>query len=248
MTATIARTATATAATAGIETERAAHQAGLALDGVTVSYQDGTTRRTVVNDATLSIAPGTIVALTGESGSGKSTLLSVAAGLIVPDSGTVAVAGRELGGLSDNERAELRRDSIGIVFQQSNLIGSLTAAEQLLIMDHLRGVRPRAARADELLDFVGLGGLGTRRMGELSGGQRQRVNIARALMTDPAVLLADEPTSALDSARSAAIMDLLVQVTREWNTATMVVTHSGASADTADVAYLVTDGHVEQAS
>ena len=201
-------------------------------------------RVTALDAFDLTVAPGEVVALTGESGSGKSTALSVAAGLIVPDSGQVTIASHPLVGLDDPARSKLRREHIGIIFQQANLISSLRVGEQLVVMDHLRGQRLRPQRAKELLDFVGLGGLADRRMNQLSGGQRQRVNIARALMADPEVLLADEPTSALDSQLSAEIMDLLICVTKELNTATVVVTHSEAVASQADRKVSMQDGKV----
>ncbi len=149
----------------------------LSITNATVTYPDGLSRFTALDSATLELGAGELGFVVGESGSGKSTLLSVAGGLITPDSGTIHVAGEEL---TDDNRAAVRRDHIGIIFQQANLIGSLTAAEQLLVTDHIRGTRPRRDRADELLDRVGLAGLGDRPIGQLSGGQRQRVGIARA--------------------------------------------------------------------
>ena len=119
--------------------------------------------------------------------------------------------------------------------------------EQLLIMDHIRGVRMRPQRADELLEQVGLANLGSRHMAQLSGGQRQRVNIARALMAEPALLLADEPTSALDSSLSQEIMALIAKLTREMNTATVMVTHDRRLLDYVDQAVEVRDGRVANA-
>ncbi|MCQ9340425.1 ABC transporter ATP-binding protein [Corynebacterium phoceense] len=216
----------------------------LSLNDVSVIFPDGDHTLTALDSASLTVNPGQLAAITGESGSGKSTLLNVAAGLIAPTSGSVQVAGHELVGLDDETRARVRRENIGMVFQQPNLLGSLTAHEQLLIVDHLRGVRPRKDRADELLSFVGLADLGHRRMERLSGGQRQRVNIARALMVDPAVLLCDEPTSALDSKLTEDIVELLRRATAEWDTATVVVTHDLSVAAAADAHWEVRDGHV----
>ncbi|MEX3563807.1 ABC transporter ATP-binding protein [Corynebacterium phoceense] len=216
----------------------------LSLNDVSVIFPDGDHTLTALDSASLTVNPGQLAAITGESGSGKSTLLNVAAGLIAPTSGSVQVAGHELVGLDDETRARIRRENIGMVFQQPNLLGSLTAHEQLLIVDHLRGVRPRKDRADELLSFVGLADLGHRRMERLSGGQRQRVNIARALMVDPAVLLCDEPTSALDSKLTEDIVELLRRATAEWDTATVVVTHDLSVAAAADAHWEVRDGHV----
>ena len=141
----------------------------------------------------------------------------------------------------------MRRENIGVIFQQANLLASLTVRVQLLIMDHIRGVRMRPQRADELLEQVGLANLGSRRMAQLSGGQRQRVNIARALMAEPALLLADEPTSALDSSLSQEIMALIAKLTREMNTATVMVTHDRRLLDYVDQAVEVRDGRVANA-
>ncbi|WP_313549395.1 ABC transporter ATP-binding protein [Corynebacterium sp.] len=219
----------------------------LNIADATVTYADGESTITALDRANLQARPGELTAIIGESGSGKSTLLSVAAGLVSPDSGHVEVAGIDLTGADDKTRSTARRENIGIIFQQPNLIASLTVREQLLIMDHVRGVRMRPQRADELLDLVGLAGMGTRRMAQLSGGQRQRVNIARALMADPALLLADEPTSALDSSLSREIMSLISRLTKELNTATVMVTHDRSLLEYVDNAVEVRDGQVSAA-
>lgn len=219
----------------------------LNIADATVTYADGESTITALDRANLQARPGELTAIIGESGSGKSTLLSVAAGLVGPDSGHVEVAGIDLTGADDKTRSTARRENIGIIFQQANLIASLTVREQLLIMDHVRGVRMRPQRADELLDLVGLAGMGTRRMAQLSGGQRQRVNIARALMADPALLLADEPTSALDSSLSREIMSLISRLTKELNTATVMVTHDRSLLEYVDNAVEVRDGQVSVA-
>lgn len=212
-----------------------------------VVYPDGTKEVIALDRASLSIPAGQLTVLTGESGSGKSTLLTVAAGLVVPTAGEVVVDGISLDGLGEEERARIRREHIGLVFQQANLLESLSVRDQLMVMDHLRGLRrspKRVAHAEELLDLVGLAGMGFRRVGQLSGGQRQRVNIARALMANPALLLADEPTSALDSSLSEQVTKLLKGVTRELGTATLLVTHSLAVAAAADAAYSMSDGRL----
>ena len=201
----------------------------LDIRNATVTYQDGETTTTALADASLIAESNTLTAIVGESGSGKSTLLSVAAGLITPDSGSVQVDGTR-----------------SIIFQQANLLSSLNVRDQLLIMDHIAGRKLRPQRADELLEFVGLAGMGNRRMGQLSGGQRQRVNIARALMEQPDLLLADEPTSALDSHLSQEIIRLLRDVTQEMNTATVLVTHDRSLLNFADRVVEVKDGHVSE--
>ncbi|MEU9130015.1 ABC transporter ATP-binding protein [Kitasatospora sp. NPDC048540] len=201
---------------------------GLALRGVTLTYPDGESRLTALDDVTLEVAPGEFTAVAGPSGSGKSSLLAVAATLQRPDRGQVLIDGLDAGALGDRERTALRRERLGIVFQQSNLLASLTAVEQLLVLESVRGGRPSAARsrAEELLASVGLDGAKQRRRPhQLSGGERQRVNIARALFGRPSVLLVDEPTSALDHERGAQIVGLLAEITRSHGTATVMVTH-----------------------
>jgi putative ABC transport system ATP-binding protein len=201
------------------------------LDDVTLTFADGTSRLTAVDHVSLESQPGTVTGITGPSGSGKSSLLAVAATLIRPDSGRVLIDGVDAARLEPGEASALRRRSIGIVFQQSNLLPSLTSLEQLAVMNELgeRGSRKRRAaarvKAGELLDAVGLADQADRRPHQLSGGQRQRVNIARALMNDPGVLLIDEPTSALDQERGASIIELILRLTAERNTSTLLVTH-----------------------
>ena len=201
------------------------------LNNVTLSFPDGEGRVTAVDHVTLSAHPGTVTGITGPSGSGKSSLLAVAATLIRPDSGRVLIDDVDAAQLSATEATVLRRDAIGIVFQQPNLLPSLTAREQLSVMNELGAPRSRRQRAAvkehaaELLDAVGLSDQAHKRPHQLSGGQRQRINIARALMNDPKVLLVDEPTSALDQERGASIIDLILRLTDERNTSTLLVTH-----------------------
>jgi putative ABC transport system ATP-binding protein len=145
----------------------------------------------------------------------------------------------------------MRRDRISVVFQQPNLLPALTVRDQLLVTHHLAGVRGRRlraerGRAEEMLERVGMGQYAGRRPHELSGGQRQRVNIARALFTEPAVLLVDEPTSALDHERSREVVDLLVGITRELEVATVMVTHDREFAEDADRVIALRDGRVEE--
>ncbi|HET7326504.1 MAG TPA: ABC transporter ATP-binding protein [Nocardioidaceae bacterium] len=217
----------------------------LHLTNITLTYPDGATRLTALDDVTLDVPAGTIAALIGPSGSGKSSLLAVAATLITPDTGCVVIAGIETAGMSRAQLTTLRRTRIGTIFQQPNLLPSLTAAEQLQVMAHLDGRSPRAARsrAMDLLDAVGLIGQADRRPHQLSGGQRQRVNIARALMNDPAVLLVDEPTSALDHERGAAILDLITTLTHQLATATVLVTHDRSHLTAVDQIAEIEDGH-----
>ncbi|MEU6221184.1 ABC transporter ATP-binding protein [Streptomyces sp. NPDC047022] len=220
----------------------------LVLDDVTLTYPDGDGRLTALDAVGLTVPAGTTTAVVGPSGSGKSSLLAVAATLVTPDRGRVLVAGTETRALGRAERAALRRREIGIVFQQPNLLPSLTALEQLQVMADMEGRRRHGAdgdRARELLAAVGLSGQAHRRPHQLSGGQRQRVNIARALMNEPSVLLVDEPTSALDHERGAAVLDLLLCLTRERGTATVLVTHDRAHLAGVDAVREMTDGKLE---
>lgn len=218
------------------------------LDDVTLTYPDGDARVTAVDRVTLEGRPGVLTGITGPSGSGKSSLLALAATLVRPDSGRVMIAGTDATRLSRSQATTLRRESIGIVFQQPQLLPALTAREQLRVMAELGGSGRRERRAlvrgrvDELLVAVGLAAVADRRPAQLSGGQRQRVAIARALVHEPSVLLVDEPTSALDTARGAEIMGLLARLTHERQTATLLVTHDLVHREVLDETVEVVDG------
>ncbi|MFE3925636.1 ABC transporter ATP-binding protein [Streptomyces sp. YIM B13508] len=218
----------------------------LRLTDITLTYPDGDSRLTALDQVTLDVPRGSLTAVVGPSGSGKSSLLAVAATLITPDAGTVTIDGLATTGIARGELAELRRHTIGIVFQQPNLLPSLTAAEQLQVMAHIDSRTPRTvrSRAMELLDAVGLADQARRRPHQLSGGQRQRVNIARALMNDPTVLLVDEPTSALDHERGAAVIDLITRLTHQQASATVLVTHDRTHLTAVDRIAEVRDGRL----
>lgn len=248
-------TATTTTAPSNRPTTAPAGSA-LRMDGVRVSYPDGRhadgspRTATALDDAHLAVDRGEFAVVLGPSGSGKSTLLSVAAGLVAPNAGRVTIEGTDLTALDEQHRTEVRRDQIGIVFQQPNLLPALTVIEQLLVTGHLAGLRGRRLRAQrdralELLERVGMAEYAGRLPHELSGGQRQRVNIARALFTRPAVLLVDEPTSALDHDRARSIVDLLLAITRELSVATVMVTHDDEFAGDADQVIRLRDGRVQ---
>lgn len=216
----------------------------LNLTDITLTYPDGDTCLIALDQVSLEVPQGSLTAVVGPSGSGKSSLLAVAATLITPDTGTVTIDGQSTTGLTRGDLTELRRHKIGIVFQQPNLLPSLTAAEQLQVMAQIGGRKPRTARnrAMELLDAVGLTAQADRRPHQLSGGQRQRVNIARALMNNPTILLVDEPTSALDHERGAAIIDLITHLTHQQATATVLVTHDRTHLTAVDQIAEVHDG------
>lgn len=218
----------------------------LNLVNVTLEYPDGDSTLKALDAVDLRVDAGEFFSLVGPSGSGKSSLLAVAATLVRPGSGLVIIDGTDATGLKDTELTSLRREKVGIIFQQPNLLPSLTAVEQLIIGDHFRGKPAKAARerATELLDVVGLGSSFDKRPHQLSGGQRQRVNIARALMGQPRVLLVDEPTAALDHERSESIVRLLRQVTDEFATATVMVTHDTEFLPLTDSVATMRDGRL----
>jgi putative ABC transport system ATP-binding protein len=187
----------------------------------------------VFHDVTLQVAGGEFVALLGESGVGKSTLLNCIAGLDRADSGTVAIAGTSLAGLSDDGCALLRRARLGFVFQAFHVLPHLTVAENVSLPLRLLG-RHDDARVTALLDAVGLGGLGARFPAQLSGGQLQRVAIARAVVHAPALILADEPTGNLDPETAERVLSVLRTQVRDAGAACLLVTHSAAAAARAD--------------
>ena len=179
----------------------------------------------ILDGLDLSVAQGETVALVGESGSGKSTLLHLIAGLDAADSGRIDVDGTAVTGLDDAGRATLRRDTIGLVFQQFNLIQSLPVSQNIALQARLTG-RHDPARSAALAERLGLGELGARYPEQLSGGQQQRVAIARALAAGPPLLLADEPTGNLDEATGDAALDLMLELVAEAGMTLILVTHS----------------------
>jgi putative ABC transport system ATP-binding protein len=217
----------------------------LEMREVTKVYGEGPTEVHALRRVDLCVEPGELVAVMGPSGSGKSTLLTIAGSLEEPTSGSVLVEGSELSGLSRNARARLRRQSIGYVFQDFNLLAGLTAAENVSLPLELDGVRARTAQAQALkaLDELGLGDRSARFPDELSGGERQRVAIARAVVGERRLLLADEPSGALDSANGEAVMRL-IRAACQRGVGGVVVTHDAQLASWADRVVFLRDGRV----
>jgi lipoprotein-releasing system ATP-binding protein len=200
----------------------------LALRQVSHSFVSGDDKLEVLRSADLELRPGEIVALVAPSGTGKSTLLHLAGLLEKPQGGSVVVAGRDAGQLSDKDRTAIRRNSIGFVYQSHHLLAEFTARENVVLPQMIAGVSRREARvrADELLGLFGLQRRLDHLPGKLSGGEQQRVAIARALANRPRVLLADEPTGNLDVATSGVVFAELMRVVREQGLAALIATHN----------------------
>jgi putative ABC transport system ATP-binding protein len=208
------------------------------------TYRSGGRDLTVLKDITFSLEQGGFLAILGPSGSGKTTLLGLLAGLDRPSAGSVYLDGQELGSLTEDERARLRGEKIGFVFQAFQLIPTLTAQENIQVPLELRGDADAVARARELLDRVGLGGRGHHYPAQLSGGEQQRVALARGFSSRPKVLFADEPTGNLDAATGATIIDLMVELNRDLGTTLVLVTHDLDLAARARRTIRLADGRV----
>jgi putative ABC transport system ATP-binding protein len=215
------------------------------LDAVSRTYTRGEPVY-ALDDVSVTLARGSYTAVMGPSGSGKSTLLNLVGCLDTPTAGTVSVAGEDVTALSSRQRARVRGEEVGFVFQTFNLMPRLTAEENVALPLVFQGVAraERLERARDLLDRVGLGDRTDHRPSELSGGQRQRVAIARALVTDPAIVLADEPTGNVDTETGDRIMALLDDLHAAGNTI-LLVTHQRAIADRAERIVRLRDGEIE---
>ena len=201
----------------------------LRCESLTRTFLSGGHELPVLKSITLDVPPGSFVAILGPSGSGKSTLLGLLAGLDRPTTGRVWLDGVELGSLSEDERARLRGQKVGFVFQSFQLIPTLTARENIQVPLELRGLEAQK-RADELLGRVGLSGRGHHYPAQLSGGEQQRVALARAFSHRPRVLFADEPTGNLDAATGARVIELMSELNREVGTTLILVTHDQSLA------------------
>jgi ABC-type lipoprotein export system ATPase subunit len=220
------------------------------LRGVTKSYGEGASRVDAVRDLDLTIDAGEFVAVVGPSGSGKTTLLQLLGGLDRPSSGAILFEGRDLAALREGELTRLRLDTIGFVFQQFNLIPTVTAAEnvELALAPRRIPASERAERVREVLGAVGLGARGHHLPSQLSGGEQQRVAIARALANEPRVLLADEPTGNLDSATGKEIVNLLRLLSDDRGQTVVLITHDAGAAAGARRVVRMHDGRVANAA
>ena len=197
----------------------------LKLNSIRKSYGTNEGKVLVLNDVSLTLFAGETLALRGESGSGKSTLLHIAGALELPDEGHVEIGGKELSKMDDTGRAAVRRKDIAIVFQHFNLIPSLNVAANINFQANLSGPVDKI-KLEKIVSSLGLSGQMGKYPEALSGGQQQRVAIARALVTEPKLLLADEPTGNLDEQSSQSVLEQMLTLVAETNTALMVVTHS----------------------
>jgi putative ABC transport system ATP-binding protein len=202
----------------------------IAVQHVFKSVTDSTGTLTILRDIDFTLNKGETAAIVGASGSGKSTLLSIVAGLDTPTSGTVHIDGVDLFALTEDQRAALRAEKVGFVFQSFQLLGNLTALENVMLPLELAGRRDARATATHMLQRVGLGERLSSYPKVLSGGEQQRVALARAFVVKPAVLLADEPTGSLDFATGGTIMELMFELNREQGTTLVLVTHDRAIA------------------
>ncbi len=219
----------------------------LELHDITKTYGEGDNMITALASATLAVASDEMIALIGPSGSGKTTLLSIAGGLLSPSSGQVIVGGKDISHASPSELTEVRRSTVGFVFQSVNLVPFLTARENLLLVDELRGSRGKQSRdrADRLLDELGLAKRLNNLPSQLSGGERQRVAIGRALMNEPALVLFDEPTSALDTHLGEQVMELIQSEVKGRGTAAIIITHDRRMTHWCDRTVTILDGHLQ---
>lgn len=212
------------------------------------TYGSGAAQVSALRGIDLQVRPGQFLAIMGPSGSGKSTLLHLLAGVETPTSGQVLLEGHDLAQMSDDERTLIRRRRLGFVFQQFNLLPTLTAAENVSLPLLLDGVSPAEAsrRCDEALALVGLANRQTHLPSEMSGGEQQRVAVARALVIEPALLLADEPTGNLDSETGQQVVDLLRKLVNSRRQTIVIVTHDANVAAQADSIVHVRDGRLER--
>ncbi|MDI9894471.1 ABC transporter ATP-binding protein [Rhodococcus sp. IEGM 1381] len=230
--------------TSTVDTPLRATEQIVELRSVTKTYGSNDNSVTALDDVSVGFPRGTFTAIMGPSGSGKSTLLQCAAGLDEVSGGDVTIAGTALSGLGERDRTLLRRENIGFVFQAFNLVGSLTAAQNVELPMRFAGARPDQKDVLAALAEVGLAERAHHRPSEMSGGQQQRVALARALFTKPSVLFADEPTGALDTNTSHDVLRRLRSLVDRHDQTVIMVTHDPAAASYADAVLFLADGRI----
>ncbi|MEW4263698.1 ABC transporter ATP-binding protein [Priestia megaterium] len=222
----------------------------LVLESVSKSFGDGENAVDVLNDLSLRVKAGELVAIVGPSGSGKSTFLSIAGALLSPSRGRVMIDGDEINNMSSAQMNSIRLKKIGFIFQSANLIPYLTVRDQLLLVTELEGNRNKGAkkRADDLLEKLGLAHRKHHYPESLSGGERQRVAIARAWMNNPEIIFADEPTASLDSERGRAVVQMLADEVKLRGKAAVMVTHDQRMLDLCDRVVWMEDGKLVESN
>ncbi|MCW9032652.1 MAG: ABC transporter ATP-binding protein [Rhodospirillales bacterium] len=220
----------------------------LVLSGIKRSFTQGEKTLEVLRGIDLTIKAGEIVALVGPSGSGKSTLLQIAGLLEAPDGGVIKVGGTDCSSLNDRDRTQIRRDSLGFVYQYHHLLPEFSAVENIVIPQIIGGLdkETAATRANDLLEYMALTERADHRPGQLSGGEQQRVAIARALANAPAVLLADEPTGNLDPNTAERVFGLLLKLVKGSGLAALIATHNPELAKKMDRAVTLVDGTLQE--
>lgn len=197
----------------------------LKINGLEKTYQSGSKRLTVLQNVSFDVEKGQTFSIVGPSGSGKTTLLGLCAGLDTPNKGTVELCGHDLSTLNEDERAQLRNEKIGFIFQDFQLLPTLTASENVSVPLELQNAKNAVSKAKELLEKVGLGKRMNHYPSQLSGGEQQRVAVARAFSNNPAVLFADEPTGNLDEETGEKVIQLLFNLNQEAGTTLVIITH-----------------------
>ena len=218
--------------------------ASITVDSVVVEHQTSTGPVRALNGVSFAVDSGSSVAITGPSGGGKSTLLGVIGGLARPTSGSVRIGDSEISQLSERDRSDFRRAHVGFVYQADNLLPFLTLLENVGLQLALNGTPSGTGRSLAVLANLGLAGLAYRLPDHLSGGQRQRAAVARAIVHQPAIILADEPTGALDAANAVGVIDLLLGMQREIGATLIMVTHDRDAAGRLDRQIHLRDGRV----
>ena len=222
----------------------------LVLESVSKSFGDGENAVVVLNDLSLRVKAGELVAIVGPSGSGKSTFLSIAGALLSPSSGRVIIDGDEINKMSPSQMNSIRLKKIGFIFQSANLIPYLTVRDQLLLVTELEGNRDKDAkkRADDLLEKLGLAHRKHHYPESLSGGERQRAAVARAWMNNPEIIFADEPTASLDSERGRAVVQMLADEVKLRGKSAVMVTHDQRMLDLCDRVVWMEDGKLVESN
>ncbi len=218
----------------------------LELKQVKKTFGSGHKQVEALKETNFSADKGELIAIIGPSGSGKSTFLTIVGGLLTPTSGTVMINNKNLTDMNEKQRSKIRLNEIGFVLQASNLVPFLTVANQLKLLDQVKRGNMSKSQLEELYEDLGIGDLRMKYPADLSGGERQRVAIAKALYSNPSIILADEPTASLDSDRAYEVMELLKNETKNKNTTTIVVTHDTRLVGYCDKVFNMTDGVLKQ--